>query len=139
DPQLARDRRVQLHADQPERGHGRPAHPARRDRPRRARRPVLRPGPVLRRQGLPETGPLQPAIPRHRHPAPPVDSLRTADRGHLPGLTRPRPTAGGIVMPPAPRRRRRSPLPRPPAESGLIPATASYLAPGGTDPADGPA
>ena len=63
---------------------------ARRDRPRRARRPVLRPGRILRDQGLPETGPLQPAIPRHGHPAPPVDSLRRADRGHVPG----RPSSG---------------------------------------------
>ena len=58
--------------------------------PARARRPVLRPGRILRDQGLPQTGPLQPAIPRHRHPAPPVDSLRTADRGHVPG----RPSSG---------------------------------------------
>src|SRR5258707_1003509 len=96
----ARDRRVLLPAgDDPEGGDGRTAHAARRDRPRRARRPVLRPGRILRGQGLPETGPLQRAIPRHGHPAPPVDSLRTADRGHVPGLTRPRPKAGGIVMP----------------------------------------
>ena len=66
-------------------GDGRTARAARRDRPRRARRPVLRPARILRGQGLPETGPVQPAIPRHGHPAPPVDSLRTADRSHLPG------------------------------------------------------
>ena len=29
----------------------------------------------------------QPAIPRHGHPAPPVDSLGRADRGHVPGRT----------------------------------------------------
>ena len=40
-------------------------------------------------RGYPELAALQPAIPRHRHPAPPVDSLRRADRGHIPGLTRP--------------------------------------------------
>ena len=44
---------------------------------------------IVRGQGLPGTGPLQPAIPRHGPPAPPVGSLRRADRGHLPGLTRP--------------------------------------------------
>ena len=85
----ARDRRVQLRAGEPEGGDGRAARAARRDRPRRARRPVLRPARIPRGQGLPGTGPLQPAIPRHRHPAPPVGSLRRADRGHLPGLTRP--------------------------------------------------
>jgi NAD(P)-dependent dehydrogenase (short-subunit alcohol dehydrogenase family) len=85
----ARDRRVQLRAADPEGTDGRTAHAARRDRPRRARRPVLRPRRILRDQGLPETGPLQPAIPRHGHPAPPVDSLRRADRSHVPGLTRP--------------------------------------------------
>ena len=42
-----RDRRVLLRAgDEPEGGDGRPARAARRDRPRRARRPVLRPGPI---------------------------------------------------------------------------------------------
>ena len=40
-------------------------------------------------RGYPEPARIQRAIPRHRHPAPPVDSLRRADRGHLPGLTRP--------------------------------------------------
>ena len=85
----ARDRRVQLRAGEPAGGDGRAARAARRDRPRRGRRPVLRPGRIVRGQGLPGTGPLQPAIPRPGHPAPPVDSLRRADRGHLPGLTRP--------------------------------------------------
>jgi NAD(P)-dependent dehydrogenase (short-subunit alcohol dehydrogenase family) len=87
DAQLARDRRHHRAAVQPEGGDGRTAHAARRDRPRRARRPVLRPGRILRGQGPPETGPLQRAIPRHRHPAPPVDSLARADRGHVPGRT----------------------------------------------------
>ena len=54
-----------------------------------ARRPVLRPGRILRDQGLPQTGALQPPIPRHRHPALPVDSLRRADRGHVPGRPSP--------------------------------------------------
>src|SRR5262249_19520536 len=99
DPPHACHRRVPLRAAaQPAPGDGRAARAARRDRPPRARRPVLRPGPVVRDPGPPGTGPFQPAIPRHRHPAPPVDSLRTADRGHLPGLTRPRPAAGRIVM-----------------------------------------
>jgi len=48
------------------------------------------PGRLFGTRGYPTTGPVQQAIPRHRHPAPPVDSLRRADRGHLPGLTRPR-------------------------------------------------
>jgi len=61
----ARDRRVLLRAaDEPERGDGRPARAARRDRPRRARRPVLRPRRIVRDQGIPGTGPLQRAIPR---------------------------------------------------------------------------
>src|SRR5260370_191226 len=89
DRQLARGLRRSRPADQPEAGDGRAARAARRDRPRRARRPVLRPGPIARGQGLPGTGPFQRAIPRHGHRAPPVDSLRRADRGHLPGLTRP--------------------------------------------------
>ena len=67
-----------------------------------ARRPVLRPGRILRGQGLPGTGPLQRAIPRHGPPAPPVDSLRRTDRGHVPGLTRPRPKA---QHPPSPTRK----------------------------------
>ena len=89
DPQLVRGLRRSRPADQPEGGDGRAARAARRDRPRRARRPVLRPGPIARDPGLPGPGPFQRAIPRHGHPAPPVDSLRRADRGHLPGLTRP--------------------------------------------------
>ena len=71
-------------ADEPEGRDGRTARPARRDRPRRARWPVLRPRRTLRGQGLPETGRVQRAIPRHGHPAPPVDSLGRADRGHVP-------------------------------------------------------
>ena len=89
DPQLVRGLRRSRPADQPDGGDGRAARAARRDRPRRARRPVLRPGRLVRDPGLPGTGPFQRAIPRHGPPAPPVDSLRRADRGHLPGLTRP--------------------------------------------------
>src|SRR5262249_7428309 len=76
---LARCLRRARPADQPAPGDGRPAPPARRDRPRRARRPVLRPGRIVRDPGLPGTGPFQRAIPRHGHPAPPVDGLRRAD------------------------------------------------------------
>ena len=39
--------------------------------------------------GATRTGPLDPAIPRHRRPAPPAGSLPRADRGHVPGRTRP--------------------------------------------------
>ena len=83
---VARDRRVLLRAgDDPDGGDGRTLYPARRDRPRRARRPVLRPARTLRGLGLPEADRVQPAIPRPGHPAPPVDSLGRADRGHVPG------------------------------------------------------
>ena len=39
-------------------------------------------------RGYPKPG-VQQAIPRHRPPAPPVDSIGTADRDHLPRLTAP--------------------------------------------------
>src|SRR6185295_3121326 len=112
------------------RGDGRPARAARRDRPRRGRRPVLRPRPIVRDQGPPGTRPLQRAIPRHRHPAPPMDSLRTADRGHVPGLTR-QVQAGltdGVAA-------LYSDLPQKMARSS---ATVSRFAAGDTDPSDGP-
>ena len=97
DAQHARDHRVLLRAsDEPAGGDGRTAHRARRDRPRRARRPVLRPRRIPRHQGLPGTGPLQPAIPQHGHPAPPVGSLRRANRSRVPDMTRPRPKARGM-------------------------------------------
>ena len=54
DPPHPRDRRVLLRAaDQPEPGNGRAAHAARRDRSRRARRPVLRPARTARARGYP--------------------------------------------------------------------------------------
>ena len=46
------------------------------------------PGGFFGTRGYPELAHPR-AIPRHGPPAPPVDSLRRADRGHVPGLTRP--------------------------------------------------
>lgn len=64
--QLSRDPPPSAHlaraTDHPDTGHGRPAHPARRHRPRRARRPVLRPRRTQRGQGQPPAGHLQPAV-----------------------------------------------------------------------------
>jgi len=65
---------------------------------------------------VPLTGaprPVQPAVPRHGHPAPPVDNLGTADRGHVPGLTRQvRPASPAASQPSIPTSLRRRPDPR---------------------------
>ena len=101
-PRHARDRRVRLRAaDKPEPAMG--ALPVLRA----ATDPACSAASTTARAdslgaGATRNWPIPAPIPRHGRPAPPVDSLRRTDRGHLPGLTRPRPTAGRIVMPQRP-------------------------------------
>ncbi len=74
--------------------------------------------------------PTPAAIPRHGHPAPPVDNLGTADQGHVPGLTRQVQAglAGGVA----------ALYPDLPQKTALSPATVSHFAASDTDPSDGP-
>ncbi len=70
----------------PERGDGRPAHAAGRDRPGRRRRAVLRTRRAGRAARSPEAGVLQRPVPRRGLAAPAVEGLRRTDRRQVSGL-----------------------------------------------------
>ena len=80
-------------AGQPERRHGRTAHPARGHRPGGGGRRVLRAGRAGAVQGLSGAGLLERQVPRPGRPAAALGRVRAAHRRDVPGVTGLRPAA----------------------------------------------